>query len=252
MECVSEPAHFETLLDHLENEYFNIPNRPDREIFVFIDNYDDMDDMLPKVTADSDPKQRLGNLARRCGKQGLHFIICGMRDKLASADEFIRPVAANRYGLAMDVESAEASPLYGAVPRSLSQVQLPRGRGFVTMPGKVSLVQVAVPYEDPAGRTDYMDGWVEKIINRGQTKAEWLPMVEKKVRAETGSNGAARPKGLTEAEFDYLLGKLAESMELTPDVLRDSFVENHEGLIDMCKEKGITLEGMVAESTPGD
>jgi hypothetical protein len=155
-----------------------------------MDTYEEMDELT--AGAPMDVRKRLGDLARRYGKAGLHFIIAGMRQSLGSSDELIRPVSANRYGLAMDAETAESSPFYGTVPRSYTQSELPRGRGFIVVPGKVSPVQVAVPFKDPAFRVPFMDDWIGSILARGQRRAEWLPKSERvNGSAPSGDSGGA-------------------------------------------------------------
>jgi DNA segregation ATPase FtsK/SpoIIIE-like protein len=187
---INEQAQLVELVEHLENEFIHTPQRPPRDIFVFMDTYEEMDELT--AGAPMDVRKRLGDLARRYGKAGLHFIIAGMRQSLGSSDELIRPVSANRYGLAMDAETAESSPFYGTVPRSYTQSELPRGRGFIVVPGKVSPVQVAVPFKDPAFRVPFMDDWIGSILARGQRRAEWLPKSERvNGSAPSGDSGGA-------------------------------------------------------------
>ncbi len=224
----------------MENEFVYTQNRRYREVFVIFDNYDDIDELASKVEG-GDPRRRLGDMARRAGKQGLHFVVCGMRDGLTSGDDMLRPIAANRYGIAMDAESAESAPLYGAVPRSLSQMQLPRGRGFVVSPGKVSLVQVAVPYPDPTRKTDDMDAWVESILERGDARAEWLPMAPRpEGGAAPSTNGAHKPVALTAEQRTYLLEKIAEKMGATADMLATAFPDD-ESLVNTALSYGKDL-----------
>jgi len=164
-----------------------------------------------------------------------------MRESLTN-DDMIRPIAANRYGLAMDAEAAESAPLYGSVPRSLGQMQLPRGRGFIVTPGKVALLQVAVPYIDPTHKTEDMDAWVEKIMERGDTRAAWLPMAPKPEAGANGTtNGVHKPVALTAEQRLYLLTKVAETMGATADMLEGAFPDD-ESLINMAQSKDITLE----------
>lgn len=254
--CVTEPAQLEEVIENLENEFLRVPDRPPREIYVIIDNYDDFDE-LAKETSSNSPRKRLGDLARRFGKQGLHFVICGMRQSLGSSDEFVRPIAANRYGYATDVDTAESSPFYAAVPRSLSQMQLPRGRGLVVTPGKVALVQAAVPYLDPAHKTEYLDEWVRSIKRRGEPKAVWLPMVEKpKTEPDEHADGAtppfagaaaSQPIKLTPEQRAAVLKKLAERMELEVEELEPMFASYSDAdLMATVAGYDITLETLEA------
>jgi len=245
MPVITEPQQFGELVNQLENEFVYTQNRPYREVFVIFDNYDDIDELASKVEG-GDPRRRLGDMARRAGKQGLHFVVCGMRESLTSGDDMLRPIAANRYGLAMDAETAESAPLYASVPRSYSQMQLPRGRGFIVTPGKVALLQVAVPYPDPTRKTEDMDAWVENILGRGDARAAWLPMAprpEGGAASSNGSNGAHKPAALTPEQRAYLLGKIAEKMGATPDILESAFPDD-ESLVNTALSYEITLEKM--------
>ena len=182
-------------------------------------------------------------MARRLGKQGLHFIVCGMKEGLTSGDDMLRPISANRYGLAMDSETAESAPFYGSVPRSYSQMQLPRGRGFIVTPGKVALVQVAVPYPDPTRKTEDMDAWVETILDRGDERAAWLPLAPKPdatASANGSSNGTQMPTALTADQRLDLLTKIAEKMGATADMLATAFPDD-ESLVNTALSYGITL-----------
>ncbi len=245
MPAITEPGPFNEMVTQLENEFVFTPaaDRPYREVFVIIDNYDDIDELASHGDR-GDPRKRLGDMARRAGKQGLHYVVCGMREGLTSGDDLLRPIAANRYGLAMDAETAESAPFYGSVPRSFSQMQLPRGRGFIVTPGKVSLLQVAVPYADPTRKIEDMDAWVEAIINRGEERAAWLPMVERPddAAASNGaSNGAHKTVSLTPEQRTFLLNKIAEKMGTEAEVLASAFPDD-ESLMNTARSYEITLE----------
>ncbi len=242
MPVITEPQQFGEMVTQLENEFIYTPDRPYREVFVIFDNYDDIDELASKVEG-GDPRRRLGDMARRLGKQGLHFIVCGMKEGLTSGDDMLRPISANRYGLAMDSETAESAPFYGSVPRSYSQMQLPRGRGFIVTPGKVALVQVAVPYPDPTRKTEDMDAWVETILDRGDERAAWLPPAPKPdatASANGSSNGTQMPTALTADQRLDLLTKIAEKMGATADMLATAFPDD-ESLVNTALSYGITL-----------
>lgn len=216
-QTVTEPEQLEGVIANLRNEFFEVKDRPFREVFVFIDNYDDLDELTNAVP---DAARRLGDLARRSGKQGLHFVLCGQRDSFTAADEFLRPIAANRFGLALDVETAESQPFYASVPRIYSQMQLPRGRGFVLVPGRVSLVQVAVPYPDPAGKVEAMDATIKQIIDlwNDVTPAEWLPMVESAETTKATNGKTGQPTALTPQDRARVIAKIAQAQNPSLDL----------------------------------
>lgn len=238
---ITEAQQLTDVMKNLENEFLNTPDRPLREVFVIIDNYDDMDELAPRSGAE-DVRKRLGDMARRCGKQGLHFVICGMRESLASSDELVRPISANRYGLAMDAETAESAPFYASVPRSYSQMQLPRGRGFVVLPGKVTLVQVAVPYTNPAFKTEEMDTWVQRVLDRSTQRAAWLPMAEADSESPNENGANSTKSSLTAQERQAIITEIETRQGLPAGTLADSFAAlDDESLISTAQGMGVNL-----------
>jgi hypothetical protein len=233
------------LVEQLENEFIHTRNRPPREVFVMMDSYEEMDELAPH-TAPIDIRKRLGDLARRYGRQGLHFVVAGMRTSFGTGDELVRPVTANRFGLAMDVETAESSPFYGAVPRSYSQTELPRGRGFIVAPGKVSLVQVAVPFGELTHKTETMDTWIDEIVAKNYPRAEWLPMAVRESANGAGDTRAADKDGYSGKLSEQQRTRLIEKMELAknyePGTLADSLAAfDDDTLLALASADGITV-----------
>lgn len=241
MPIISDTSAFRSLVEHLENEFLNHPERQKRDIFVIVDNYDGIAELASDPDPLGDPMKRLKKLAQFQGKNGLHFVVCGLRESL-SADELVRHIAANRSGLAMDAESAESSPFYGSVPRSYSQMQLPRGRGFVVTPGKVSLVQVAAPYSDPTLKSEELDRWVDAIRRKpGYSPLSWLPLVK---RSTDGTGSVKYPNTqtkLTLEQREQLIQKLADKMQVPAEALSSS-ISDDEALVNTAQNYGITLD----------
>jgi DNA segregation ATPase FtsK/SpoIIIE-like protein len=237
---ITDKDRFTALAAKLENEVRHSA-RTGRELFVIIDNYDDIEQLAPR-TGGEDSLKGLGDLARRYGRQGLHFIICGMRASMTNSDDLLRPIAANRFGLAMDVETAEGSPFYGNVPSSYSRMQLQRGRGFLVQPGKVSLAQIAVPYQDTATKTDFLDEWVKRIQKRYRQNAQWLPVVEAE-EIETVSEAKSQPMPLEKRKA--LIAKIEAKMGIDPGSMEESLSGyDDETLISMALGYEITLESL--------
>ncbi|MEP7288357.1 MAG: FtsK/SpoIIIE domain-containing protein [Chloroflexota bacterium] len=168
---ISNKAGLLKLAQHLEYEFG--PDGKNRTLLVIFDNYDDAEDLFEK---DNNLKQKLGNLARRFGKKGLHFVVCGSQNALKSSDDLTRPLAATRFGLAMDIESAGSTPLNGRVPRSFVDMKMPLGRGFIVESGRVSVVQVASVYEKDM--VQELDAWVGEILSWQLPPADWLALPE--------------------------------------------------------------------------
>jgi hypothetical protein len=193
----------------------------------------------------------MGNLARRAGRSGLHFIICGMRMQL---DDLSRPIAANRYGLSMDVESAGQAPFYANVPRSYSKMELPRGRGFLIYPGRMMLLQIAQPYEDEITKMEAMDEQVTAIVAKyGETHVQWRDWAirEDEEADETGdgavSSGNGQPTSTEpEEELPYTAEQiadirraLAETMGMDEESLK---MIDDDGIIEMAERYNLLSE----------
>jgi hypothetical protein len=246
MDVVTESAHVATLIDQLENEFARTPNRPVRDVYIIFDSYDDVAEMFKKVPGEP-AKARLGTMARKYASQGLHFIIAGTRDSVSgSGDDLARVVAGNSIGLAPDAQTAENSPLYANVPRSLRDAVLPRGRAFVVQATRPTLVQVAVPYSTAENRVDEMNAWVVSLQNQHPQRAEWPASVDP---ATNGSNSASKPapqlpKALTPEQKTYLIQQLAVKRSQAEMLIEASFGFMDELLIDEAGKEGITLDGM--------
>lgn len=199
---LSTEDELKLLKRHLEYEFSPEGRKLNpRELFVFIDNYEDMDKLSKNnLTLLSE----LADLTRLYGKAGLHFII-GASKGIMTRDDWVRQIGALKYGLALDTDSAESAPFHASVPRAYKQTALPRGRGFVIQPGSTNALQVAMPTLDEIRRPDLLDAKLTAIQAKwAGVRAEWLPLP-----AETEPNGA---KKMTPEERECLAGKIAEKM----------------------------------------
>lgn len=173
---VSEPDDFKEIIEHLEYEYNQLPPEamPKREIFIFIDNLDDFGEVTTNLT--SEYKTLLGLLRSRPGRPLLHLIsavsIQALKSQFAFID-LVRRIA--RYGLALDMDTAEGPPFNARIPRSLREKGLPVGRGFIISSGKSSLLQVATLISERTTRNQEADTSVEAALDRwvGKVQARW-------------------------------------------------------------------------------
>jgi len=181
-----------------------------REIFVFFDSYENMERIAKEFPEVLD---KLGNLATTYRKQGLHFIIAGTKEAMKQQDTLFKQASANRFGLALDIDSAESSPFYAFnIPRAYRNIELPRGRGFIVRPGKIDVVQVAVPMIDAEEDGDNeelmrfkrLDNEILRLKNQYTQRREWPSIAEE----------AEPPKvqPLTDAQKDCIITKLAQQM----------------------------------------
>ncbi|MDZ4764360.1 MAG: FtsK/SpoIIIE domain-containing protein [Chloroflexota bacterium] len=165
-----------------------------RSFYVFIDNYDEMEAMTKSVPI---VLTQLSELAKRYGKSAahrgaLHFIVAMTKTTATlPKDELFRQIGAIKYGLGMDIESTDAAPLHGNVPRSYKQSPLPRGRSFVVQPGDTRALQVALPSLHEADRASELDERIDGIDrqHRGE-RAVWLPLPVDPTANGSSANGS--------------------------------------------------------------
>lgn len=213
---ITEPEQFEELVDKLANEYENYEEP--RQIFVLIDNYDDIDDLAKN----KDTLKRLGNLGRRFSQKGLHFVVAGTQSKLRTADDFTRPtIAQSRYGIAMDADNAGSAPLSARVPQSYNQLQLPPGRGFLVQSGRIKVMQIASPYVDEENRIEALNKWISEAmtLHKEVARSTWRPMkfVSIQEKPEADTNGATATTKQPKHDMQKLRQALAEQMGVSVD-----------------------------------
>lgn len=155
---------------------------PPRELFIFIDNFDDFgDELVNKRQLD----QELAQLARRAGRDGLHFIIAGSTELTSVTAELRRRVQASNYGLGLRIGQALDTLRINKRPAGMQDKELNIGRGYLVKAGAATLLQVATPYTDqeadapqPTGLAgtpaQALDGWVERILTQHpEERAQW-------------------------------------------------------------------------------
>jgi S-DNA-T family DNA segregation ATPase FtsK/SpoIIIE len=180
---IDEGEQMAALVQNLKNECPILAEQEEnREIFVIIDNYDDLSE---EIERDRDVPRDLSVLSRRYGRDGLHFIIAGTLD---SNNELRRRVQQSNYGVGLRSASAVDTLRVIRRPAALRGKELNVGRGFIVKSGQPTLMQVASPYDGmgvelPAGadieeeeerNAKTLDLWVERICNKHpDTQAEW-------------------------------------------------------------------------------
>ncbi len=144
LETVSEPEQVRELVGHLKTEAEVLAQQQPRaayELFVLIDNYDEFADEIEK---DRDLGRDLAALARRYGRDGLHFLISGTLD--GGKNDFLRRVLAANFGIALQTTQAIETFRVARIPAALRRGELVPGRGYVIKSGQLALVQIALPY----------------------------------------------------------------------------------------------------------
>jgi S-DNA-T family DNA segregation ATPase FtsK/SpoIIIE len=172
LSAISEIEDIEALLTHLRAECELMTSGAARgELFVIIDNFDDFSEEMERTRH---LPQELAGLARRYGRDGLHFVIAGMLD--SGTNELRRRVLSANYGIGLRTAQAVESMRVLRTPPGLRGKELPLGRGYNVKSGQTSLLQVAAPHhglgigvsegqpEDEEERLDRaLDDWVERI-----------------------------------------------------------------------------------------
>jgi hypothetical protein len=168
------------------------------ELFVIIDNYDDLAEEIERIR---DLSRDLAGLARRFGRDGLHFIIAGALD--SGISELRRRVQAANYGIGLRTAQAVETLRVGRTPAEVRGKELQIGRGFIVKSGQPTMIQAASPYlakgfivdeaaatdEDQAPVAQALDRWVERIQARyPDQQAVWANPAES--AASVGGGGA--------------------------------------------------------------
>ena len=152
-----------------------------REIFVVIDNYDDF---ASEIERKHDLREGLATIARRHGRDGIHFIIAGTLD--GASDDLRRRVMASNFGIGLQNDQAIQTLKVKRIPPNLRHQELPVGRGYIVRSGMATLIQLASPYEGMGlnleGALDdeetrialALDKWIARIREKyAETQAQW-------------------------------------------------------------------------------
>lgn len=144
------------------------------EIFVFVDNFDD----LIGNTSNRGLPREYAQLARQYGSDGLHFVVAGSNIVARSGDDFIRQLMMSRFGLGLD--SSDAPMALGARLRGGGALdELPPGRGFLVRSGQPSLVQIATPQHADKDMEASLDCWIADLTDRYPASHDhWLSKQE--------------------------------------------------------------------------
>lgn len=161
-----------------------------RELFVFIDNFDDFSEEIENQRS---LLESLSRLLRRYQRAGLHCVVAFTPE--ASTSDLRRRVLSANYGLGLQTAQAVDVLKVSRTPAGVRDKSLPIGRGYLVKSGQPVLIQVANPYHGvvdevtPAGlsRSDdddlqgeaeritrSLDAWIERIQTRyGNARAVW-------------------------------------------------------------------------------
>jgi DNA segregation ATPase FtsK/SpoIIIE-like protein len=198
VQTVEDLSQLDDLYTNLAKECAEFETNPKRrKIILFIDNYD-------AFTEESSRKnpgffEQAAALLRKYQTSGVYMVVAGSLAMMSATDDLRRIFAAPNFGIAL--RSADAvNRLNGRFPRSLAEVELPMGRGFIVRTGITNMLQIATPYLDDETEPA-LDSWVRKIHTRyPQENITWqTPTPEAPSRPATIS---IAPVTATQTEYD--------------------------------------------------
>jgi len=188
--AISEAEELEGLLSNLQNECEALTTQDTgRELFIIIDNYDDLSE---EIERNRDLSRDLATLARRYGRDGLHVIIAGTLD--SSLSDLRRRVQGSNFGIGLQTSQAVETLRVSRTPAALRNRALNVGRGYIVKSGQPTMIQVATPYDgmgititasststngsEPEDEEEKvaqaLDIWVEKILAKyPDQQANW-------------------------------------------------------------------------------
>lgn len=202
---IDEEDQLPDLIERLEQEGKTLMDTNDamtdgssRELFVVIDNFDELNDNLSR---------RLVPIVRRYGSAGVHFIISTGPE--GANVELRRQIQSSNYGIGLGTAQAVESLRVARTPAGLRNRSLPAGRGYLVKSGQARMVQIATP-ERVAGTAvignlandlkqtaEDIDRWVERIQTKYAGKqAAWSIAKPEQASARDGSGAAPTEKQL--------------------------------------------------------
>lgn len=183
--AVHEAEELEALLPTLKNECEALTREDNnRELFIIIDNFDDFVEETERMR---EVPRELAAMARRYGREGLHFIVAGSLDSSSALRQRIK---ASNYGIGLRTgQSINTLGVIKTPPALRGEKELTTGRGFIVRSGYATLLQVASPYqgegigepltgemeEDEERVAQALDTWVNKICQQHKkaAKVQW-------------------------------------------------------------------------------
>ncbi len=257
VQTVDNLEQLDDLFENLKVECTDFDTHPKRrKIMIFVDNYD-------TFTEESSNKnsaffENMAGLIRNYQTAGVFLVVAGGLGIMSASDDLRKVFTAPNLGIALKSEDA-VGRLNGKFPRSLAEVELPMGRGFVIRSGITNMVQLATPYANDEDIEGSLDQWVKRIKDKypvpnvtwmggkggGKSKAKKKESAPEEFTAEV-----KKPKGPDLSKYDIkdLKKKLADfglPPEVTDHYSDADVVENARGF-------GLLDEGQNAGQEAGE
>jgi len=209
LEVIDEVEQLNTLMPRLLAMCEALAERKSLcELFILIDNFDDFSD---EVDQKRQLGQQLAQIARRYGRDGVHFIIAGSLE--STGNDLRRRIQSANYGIGLRIGQSLDTLRVSKRPAGIQDKELNVGRGYLVKAGQATLLQVATPYTNDAAVTSStpgeqaaaqaLDGWVERIVARyPNQRALWMQP------GPSGDKGAEGVDGV--GQFDEHTVRLIE------------------------------------------
>ncbi|MER2598589.1 MAG: FtsK/SpoIIIE domain-containing protein [Caldilineales bacterium] len=225
--AVSEIEDLEALLTNLTAEGVLMAvanaaagvNARARELFIFIDNFDDFSEELESQRSLMDGFSRL---LRRFQREGMHFVVAFAPE--ASTSDVRRRILSSNYGIGLQTSQAVDVLKVARTPAAVRDASLPVGRGYLIKSGQPVMIQIGSPYhsmiaggesshddlEQQAERQiEALDAWVERISRHyGDSRAAWLS------GADTAAQSTAPVLGRPSPKVSKMLALLQRAMRV--------------------------------------
>lgn len=217
VDTIADIEELDEFLENLREECADFEVHPKRrKVMIVIDNYD-------SFTEESSRKkmtffEQMAGMVRKYQTAGVYVIAAGSVSMMNASDDLRKVITAPNFGIAL--KSADAvNRLNGKFPRSLADVELPMGRGFIIRTGITAMCQLATPYSNDEDVEGSLDAWVTRIRARHSgAEAKWLrvppPPEEAKSIAGAEGSAATAPSGAVDtSKYDVaaIKKKLIES-----------------------------------------
>ena len=190
-----------------------------RELFIFIDNFDDFSEELESQRALMDGVSRL---LRRFQREGMHFVVAFAPE--ASTSDVRRRILSSNYGIGLQTSQAVDVLKVARTPAAVRDASLDVGRGYLIKSGQPVMIQVGSPYHGMTPGSDSrsddleqqaerqiqaLDAWVERIEQHyGDARAMWSSS------AAAGDQPAAVAMGRPSPKVTKMLALLQRTMRV--------------------------------------
>lgn len=194
---ITEVEPFKACLEEIKTECEALATgQTTRELFVIIDSFDDFNE---EIERERDLQRDLATLARRYGRDGLHFVIAGTLDSSGSS-ELRRRVLSSNYGIGLRTAETLTPLRVARTPAALQGKELPLGRGYWVKAGQPTMIQVATPFTQSSSpfTSDEDTEKNEELLIRALDK--WITQIQQQYPEPRAAWSSGTVDGATTAD----------------------------------------------------